>query len=200
MRRTPRFAGVALCLVGALAIDGVVRGHQTAAGVSLSVSKETAPPGGMAQVKVYITEPKPISTGGGSFTFEAYESVEGIALMNELEDVTGVALVRGSQVAIRTSPSATFGLDPDYPVLAVAGRVPADTPLGTKFPLSFNPATLQLADPAGNWYVIETKAGHLVAWPGVSIHDVNPGSAVVPRGGVVTLSGSGFDPRTEIIL
>jgi len=45
---------------------------------------------------------------------------------------------------------------------------------------------------------VEAKPGHLITWPGVSIHDVSPGSAVVPAGGTVTITGSGFEPRTEI--
>lgn len=193
-RFTALAAGAAL-----LVVAGELKPRAQAPLLSLSVSKETAAPGGMAQVKVFITEPTPVSTGGGSYTFDAYASVDGIALMNELEDVAGIALVRGTQVNLSfTSPSATFGMDPDYPVLTVAGRIPANAAVGVKYPLVFDASSLQVYDASGNLYAIEAKAGHLITAPGVSIHDVVPGSAVVPAGGTVTIRGSSFDPRTEI--
>jgi hypothetical protein len=167
--------------------------------VSLSVSKETAPPGGMAQMKVFVTEPKPITTGGGDFSFAAYDHIEGIALMNALDDVAGIALVRGTEMSFTfVSPSGTFGLESDYPILTVAGRIPLDSPLYTKYPLIIEPANLQLFDASGTPYPVEAKPGHLITSPGLSIHDVNPGSATVPAGTVVTISGSGFTSRTEV--
>lgn len=184
-----------VCSAGAIALSA----QNAFTGVSISVSKETAPPGGMAQVKVFITEPKPVSTGGGSYLFDAYDSVEGIALISELGYVGGIALVRGTQVDLSfTSPLATFGMDIDYPVLAVAGKIPPNAALGTKYPLVFDASTLQLFDPDGKLYPVEAKPGHLITAPGVSIHDVNPGSAFVPSGGTVTITGSSFQPSTEI--
>jgi hypothetical protein len=167
--------------------------------VSLSVSKETAPPGGMAQIKVHITEPKPITTGSGYFSFAAYDSIDGIAIMNALEDVAAIALVRGTEMSFAfISPSGTFGLDSDYPVITVAGRIPDGTPIGTKYPFIIDASNLQLYDAAGVLYAVEAKAGHLITQPGLSIHDVNPGSATVPAGTVVTITGSGFTRGTEI--
>ena len=188
------------CVVAGLTVPGEVRGQRGQfAGVELSVSNEKAPPGGMAQVKVFVTEPKPITSGGGSFTFDAYESIEGIALMNELEDVTGAAVVNGSQLTIRlASPSGTFGMDPDYPVLAVTGRIPADAPIGLKYRLEFDQGSLQLFDPLGGLYTVLTKSGHLITQSGLSIDDINPGGAVVPAGGVVTITGNSFVKGTEI--
>jgi hypothetical protein len=89
-------------------------------------------------------------------------------------------------------------MDPDYPVLTVAGRIPADAPIGLKYPLIFDASTLQLFDAFGGLYAVEAKAGHLITAPGVSIHDVSPGSADVAAGGSVTITGSGFEPRTSI--
>lgn len=172
---------------------------QNFAGVSLSVSRETAPPGGVAQMKVYITEPKPISTGSGSFTFAPYEDIIGIALGSGEDDTAGVALVRGNAVTVTIhSPSALFGMASDYPVLAVAGHIPVGTPLGVRYPFVIDAATLSLVDASGAVYPTETKVGHLVTATGLSIHDVNPGSAVVPAGGVVTITGSSFEPKTQI--
>ena len=168
-------------------------------GVSLSVSKETAAPGALAQMKVFITEPKPITTGGGSMTFSAYGSISGIALSSHAQDTYGVAVVRGNAISLSAiSPSATFGDAIDYPLLTIVGTVPAGTPIGTKFPLNIDPNSMQLYDPSGALYPLEVKNGFLVAGNTVSVADVNPGSAIVPAGGVVTITGNNFVPGTNV--
>ena len=168
-------------------------------GVSLSVSKETAPPGGMAQLKIFITEPKPISTGSTSFSFDAYDEIVGIAVMSPAQDTFGVALVRGTNIGISVrSIGSSYGTWVDYPILTIVGHVPAVTPIGTKFPLVVDPAAIQLWDPFGVLYPTEVKSGHLVAGTGVAISDVSPGSAMLPAGSVVTITGTNFSPGTNI--
>jgi hypothetical protein len=165
--------------------------------VSLKISRESAPPGGMAQVKVFITEPQPITTGGGRLSFDAYDSIEGIALTSPDNDTYGVALVDGATMSLGlVSPSATFGTAPDYPALTVAGFVDPLTPPGTKFPVAFD--SLWLADASGTVYPTEVKAGHLVTQTGLSIHDVKPGSGDLPAGAVVSIFGSSFQPLTTV--
>jgi hypothetical protein len=186
---------VAICLTAASAAFA----SGDFAGLSLSVSKETAPPGGMAQVKIFLTEPKPISTGGGKLTFDAYDAVLGIALAPEAPDAGGVALVRGTAMDVSViSPSGNFGTDADYPILSVVGHVPDGTPAGVKFPMTVDPSALHLFDASGAVYPVEVKQGHLVTGNGVAIGDVNPGSAVLPAGAVVTITGSNFSRDTKI--
>jgi IPT/TIG domain-containing protein len=168
-------------------------------GVSLTISKESAPPGAIAQVKVFVTEPKPISTGSTSFSFAAYGDVVGIALMSPGQDTFGVALVRGANLALSwLSTGASYGMATDYPILTIAGHVPASAPIGTKFPLAIDPAALQLWDPLGVLYPVDVKPGHLVTGTGVAIGDVSPGSAVLAAGDTVTISGTNFVPGTAI--
>ena len=172
---------------------------QVFTGVSLKVSKEVIPPGGMAQVKVFVTEPKPISTAGGFLSFDGLEGFDGIAINSPADDTFGVAVVNGGGLAVSiVSKSASFGTGLDYPVLTVAGRVPAFTPLGARFPMTIDPASLRLLDPLGVVYPSEIKDGYVEAARGVSIDDVLPGSADLPAGAVVTVRGTGFVPRTRI--
>lgn len=194
MSRVIRWTVLAGVVVGMMTMAAAAQGQTV---LSLKVSKETAPPGGMAQVKVFITEPQPITTGGGRMLFEPYSGIEGIALVSPANDTYGVAVVDGTALSFSLlSPSATFGMDSDYPVLAVAGLVRDNTPIGTKFPLTFD--TLSLADPSGSLYATDVRPGHLVAQPGLSIADVKPGSADLPAGAVVSIFGSSFEPRTKI--
>ena len=182
---------------GTTTIAGVVQ--PPFAGVSLKIGNETVAPGGIVQVKLFVTEPKPISTAGVRTRFAGISSVEGIALNSPAGDTLGVAVVTGAELALSIlSPSATFGTNPDYPVVTVAGRVPATTPMGSTFPLSIDVASLQLTDASGVVYPTHANDGVLEIAPNVGIDDVMPGSAVVPEGGVVTIVGRGFRPSTKV--
>jgi hypothetical protein len=167
------------------------------AGLSLSVSNEAAPAGGIAQMKVTLTEPQPITTGKGRLTLTGFTSVSGIAVMGPTPDVAGIALVQGTSVDISVlSPSGTYGSALEYPILTVAGRVDASASVGSKFPVSLE--GLNFLGAFGTNYPLEIKAGSLTVSSGVAIGDVLPGSAIVPAGGIVTLIGSNFLPNTTI--
>jgi IPT/TIG domain len=201
IRFTRSVAKIALLLS---LVPGVVRasgggGGKGFPGVGLSVSKETAPPGALTQVKISVTEPKPILTGGGSLSFSAFDSVFGIAIIAPGQDTFGVALERGTNVSLSVlSPSSSFGMNIDYPILTIAGRVPATAPIGAKFVLPIDAAAFQFLDSSGNAYPMEARAGQLTVNKGVAIGDVSPGSTVVPAGGIVTITGTNFVPNTNI--
>jgi IPT/TIG domain-containing protein len=169
------------------------------AGVSLKIGNETVAPGGIAQVKLFVTEPQPISTAGGRLRLGGFSSFDGIAVMSQAGDTMGVAVVKGSEVSISiVSPTATFGLNPDYPILTVAGRVPLNTPLGLEFPLDIDVASLAFTDAAGIAYPIHAKSGGLRIAPIVGVDDVFPGSSLVAAGDTITIVGRGFQPTTRV--
>src|SRR4051812_9083248 len=129
-----RFSAVALALVLAPAALGAVVPF---AGVGLSVSDEFAPPGGIAQVKISVTEPKPISTGSMFSNFRGFDAFAGLAVMSPANDTYGGAQIRGSQIRFPVlSTTGSFGSDPDYPILTVAARIPATAPLNSVMPVS----------------------------------------------------------------
>ena len=169
------------------------------AGVSLTISQETAPPGGIAQIKVTVTEPRPISTGGMLVDFAGFDSFDGIAVMSPANDTFGVAQVNGSLIRFTVlSTTDSFGTSLDYPILTVAARVPPTTPLGTVMPVALRGDAISLLSPTGAVYPTETKDGSVTVNRGISIDDVTPGSADLPAGSVVTIVGRGFDPGTRV--
>lgn len=171
------------------------------AGLSLKIGHEIQPPGGTLQMKLFLTEPKPISTGRGRFAISASAaaSVEDVTLFSTAGDAAGAAVVRGTLVHIVcTIPSTVLGSNPDYPLLTVTGRVRTDAALGSVVPLWINPANLVFLDPNGVPYPEEIKAGSLTIAGNVSITDINPGSAAVPAGGVVVIRGLNFTPATTV--
>jgi hypothetical protein len=185
-----------LTLAAALAV------HADGPGLSLRIADEAAPAGSIVQIKVEVTEPKPISTGRGKIKTRGVATVQGIVLMNEGQDTYGVAMVDGDELTFAiTSPSSLFGTPADYPILGIAGTVAPGTAGGTSFPLTLDPAGLGFRDPSGAVYPTEIKDGRLTVAPGaIAIGDVSPGSAVVPAGGVVRITGANFTPSTRIDL
>ena len=168
--------------------------------VTIRASQEMAPPGGMAQMKIRMTDDEPIITGRASFSFSGMAGIEGISLVSPSDDgAAGIAVVRGTDVALSiVSPNGTLGTVSDYPLITVLCRVPADAPIGATFPFVLDAGSLQLVDPNGVQYVTEVDDGQLVAWPSLTIHEVIPGSATLSGGSRVTILGSNFQPHTEM--
>src|SRR3954469_3119833 len=93
---------------------------------TIRVTDEVAPSGGMAQVKVLLTSPKPITTGNMWMDFSSgfYDSIDGIALFSPTGDVVGAAVVHSGRLNVRvSSPKGTFGTTTDYPLLTAAFRL-----------------------------------------------------------------------------
>lgn len=170
-------------------------------GLSFKILDESVPPGGVAQMKVTITEPKPISTGRGGMLYDGFDVVDGIALISPADDTVGIARVMGHEIELALrSPSGTYGTTVDYPVLTIAGHVPATTPLGSSFLFDLDAASLSFLDATGTPYPVEVKPGRLTVAPTISIDDVQPGSADLPAGSVVRILGTNLSPKTEIRL
>lgn len=189
-----------LCLVFALRSAAA----EVGAGLSLRIRDEAAAAGSIVQIKIDVTEPKPISTGRGKAKIKGITTVEGIVLMNEGQDTYGLALVdsdgEGNELTFNiVSPSSRFGTAADYPILGIAGRVSA-SPLGATFPLTLDASALGFRDPSGALYPTEIQDGKLTVANGVTIGDVSPGSSLVPAGGVVHIRGANFTPSTRLQL
>lgn len=190
---TGRFAVAAFAL---LLIPAALRASLPG-GVSLKVSNEIAPPGGIAQMKISVTEPRPISTGG--MFFSTSFDFAGIAAMSPDNDTYGVAQIDGSQLRFAVqSPAGTFGTNSDYPIFTVALRVPAAASIGSISPVSIGGGGLLFTSPTGTVYPTEMKAGSVTVDHGISIDDVNPGSADLQAGSVVSIVGHGFSPTTRV--
>src|SRR5438046_1347992 len=76
-------------------------------GVSLDLASQTVPPGGLLQMQVFITEPKPILKGGQKTTFSSHaafvpalRTVRDGALFSPAGDVDGVAVFAPGSIQI----------------------------------------------------------------------------------------------------
>jgi hypothetical protein len=161
-------------------------------GVSLKVLNESVPPGGFVQMKVTVTEPKPIIIGMGSINTSL--AVQGL-LLPGAPDSAGVGVISANNVAVRiASPAGTLGMSTTAPALVVTMAVPATATPGTAIPLNLDPTASFWLDPSGNVYPEQIKEGTLHVGGTVSITDVLPGGGFLPAGSTVSVIGLGFQP------
>ena len=167
----------------------------TFAGVELKIANEKVPAGGMLQIQVSITEPKPIMKGRQrvAFSSPSLGSVTGINLFSPAGDVSGVAVRSGKAVKFFfSSPLASFGTDADYPVMTMAIPVLATALPGQTAALKLDPTFSTWTDASSTNYPVNLKSGVLTVEGTFSVSNISPGSGVVPAGVPIAISGIGF--------
>ena len=183
------------------AVCGVVMGVASAHAqpLSLRIPDETVAPGGVLQVKLELTEPRPIFVGGGGMSFGGYDEFLGLAVHSPNGDAAAVGVMRGSTLRLRMlSPTSDLGSAGEYPLLATTLRVPLTTPVGQRTALDLTGA--QFLGPGGAPYAYDLKPGVATVGQVAGVIDVTPGSALVPAGGTIVINGLGFEPGTKVKL
>ena len=175
------------------------------AGICLRVSNQSAPPGGGIQLSVVVTEPKPIVTGGTAVAFDVglLDSVQGVAVFSPAGDVIGAAVIDGNQVRLQfTSPQGALGTSLDTPILTVSLAVRPDATPGGTAGLRLDPDASFWLDLFGQMYPQEVKPGVFTvqAVDSISIKEVVLGREDLPAGSTITVKGTGFQPRTRIVI
>jgi len=178
-----------------LFVSGAWAKGSTFAGVELRIANEKVPSGGILQVKVFITEPKPIMKGRQRVAFASplLGSAIGINLFSPAGDVSGVAVSSGKTLKFFfNSPLASFGTDADYPIMTMAIPVLTTALPGQSAALKLDPTFSTWTDANLNNYPVELKSGVLTIGGTFSISNISPGSGIVPAGVPIAISGIGF--------
>lgn len=167
-------------------------------GVSLRFEDETVPPGATVQVKLTLTEPKPIIRSSFESDFESsfFDDIYGVAVRSDNGDASGAVMItpKGIRVAM-TSPSRNTGVNPDYPIFTFAAGVKSAVPVGTLIPVSMPNATwLDLLSP----YPWEIKPGTITVGGTLSIGNIIPGGGILPANTPVDIVGTGFTPDSQL--
>ncbi len=167
---------------------------------TIRVSSETAPPGGMAQLKVLLTSPMPIITGNAVTDLSGLflDSIDGIAMFDAAGDVAAAALVQNGRVNVRfVSPKGTLGSTLDYPLLTIAVTLSKSVAPGQKFPVTLDPSASVWQNLLGP-IPIEFAPGGIAIGGSVSVTNVVPGGGILPPGGSFDVFGVGFSPKTKL--
>jgi hypothetical protein len=171
------------------------------AGVGLKIPNETVPPGGMLQMKILVTEPKPIFKGRQATTYSSpmLSSPRGIHLYSPAGDASGVAVLSSGRAQFfLSSPLTSFGTVTDYPVITMAIPVKATAIAGQKVNLTLDPTLASWLDPTSNSYPLDLQSGVMTVGGTLSISNVVPGSGVIPAGSTIAIKGIGFQPNSQV--
>jgi uncharacterized protein (TIGR03437 family) len=171
--------------------------------IALRVSSETAPPGGYAQFKVFVTSPTLISSASITMTFDPaiFGSTPTVAGFSATGDQTGFYGVQESQfTAYVTSTSASIGQLPDLPVFVVTVPVLATAKIGATSSINFDPTKYSWQDQSKNTYSVSVSPGTFTVGGNLSIQSVTPGGGLLPSGTVVSIDGTGFDATTAVAI
>jgi hypothetical protein len=191
----------ALGVLALLCLSSQIGNAQIFNGVSLKTWSELVPVGGVLQVKLFLTEPKPIIKGSNRFLMsDSYiAGIRGAYLSDPTGTTSGVAVLDPSGIrASFTSPQGQLGKgDSDYPLLTLALQLRDDLRIGQQTPLSLDLGSSFFTDPQGHEYPEEFKAGRLTIGGKLSISDVVPGGGLVQAGQKVSIFGTGFDQTAE---
>jgi hypothetical protein len=159
-----------------------------------------APPGGVVQMKLLVTTPTPISSGGPRFAFHsAFDAVWGIELFNPTGDLNGAAVISGAQVNVfYTTSSGAQGTD--YPIMTVALHVRPDAAPGTQAQFNLDPSSTWMLGLLGPATLKPMTPATVTVGGTISVTNVVPGGGVLPAGSVVSIQGIGFEAKTQIQL
>ncbi len=166
--------------------------------LALKIPNETAPPGGVAQMKFLVTEPTPISSGRPHTFFDPdmFDSVWGIQLFNTAGDMNGVAIVSIPDIWVAFESTGSLQ-GTDYPVMTVALHVKDGAAVNSQSQFS--------VDPLSSWNIgvfpaiVKPIAPATVTVAGsISITNVVPGGGMLPAGSTVRIEGIGFQARTQV--
>lgn len=173
-------------------------------GVELTIPSATVPPGGMLQLQVAITEPKPISKGGQktSFASPLLSSPVGLSLFSPGGDASGTAVFTAKKKPRLSLHSAIsdLGNDPnnDYPILVMAIPVKTTATPGKIANLVLDPSLSQWLDQNGVDYPVLLTNGTLTVGGTLSISNIVPGGGLVPKGTKIAIQGMGFQPDSTV--
>jgi hypothetical protein len=192
----------ALALFSFMCVSAQVGNAQTFNGVSLKTSNELVPVGGVLQVKLFLTEPKPIIKGSNRMMMPSsfISGIRGAYLSDPSGTTSGVAVLDPSGIRVNfTSPQGQLGEgDPDYPLLTLALQLRNDLRIGQQTPLALDLGSSYFSDPQGHNYPEEFNAGRLTIGGTLSVSNVVPGGGLVQAGQTISVFGTGFDRNTQL--
>jgi len=170
-------------------------------GLWLKVSEEKAPAGGVVQLQITLTEPKPIIRTRMEVVFDeaVVEEIMGVSIFSEEGNAAGMASRRGNVLTIQaSSPDASFGYSDEYPIITITARLRSTARPGTRGAFYIDPKS-DFRQPDGTrWDLNGNEAGGVMVDGDLWIEDVLPASGPVAAGQAVRILGHGFKPWSKV--
>ncbi|MCX6613308.1 MAG: hypothetical protein NTW74_20975 [Acidobacteria bacterium] len=184
MKSSPLIVG--LGLVASFAFGQVVP-----TGVSIAISNEIVPASSVAQVKVMLTEPKPIIRTGMKAAFDEsfFDEFLGLSAAGGL---TGVGVIDRGTLRLELSTLTPDAYVTGYPLVTIAVKTKPGLPVGYQVPVSLDLASSSWLDPTGTPFAKEVKPGSVTIGGTQFISNVVPGGGMLKAGDSFLVMGGGF--------
>jgi hypothetical protein len=170
-------------------------------GLWLKVSDETAPAGSVVQIRITLTEPKPIIRTRMDLEFD--EGVVGdimsISVFSINGEASGTALRIGNVVHIEaTSPTGNLGTVEELPLLALSVRLRPNAPPEASTTFRIRPESVFYEREDKIWKVEDNAPGVVKVGGNLSIDSVSPSGGYVQPGDTVRILGRGFQSASQV--
>ncbi|HEV3199687.1 MAG TPA: hypothetical protein VGZ73_17405, partial [Bryobacteraceae bacterium] len=189
-------------MVWLLALAACVSGAEAAnANLALQVSAETAPPGGWAQIKIFLTTPALVSSGRIVMDFDpsVFRALGTAGVFGASGDAYGAATISGLHLDAQFfSPTGGIGRLRGLPVFVISANLASGAQLGKTVTITPDASQSPWKDPGGNVYSVSVTPGSVTVGGSLSIQGAYPGGGLRPAGSVVTLLGTGFSAATTV--
>jgi uncharacterized protein (TIGR03437 family) len=165
--------------------------------LAVTVSQETAPPGGTVQIKLYTSKPQVVATGEISLTLDPnfFGSPTGMSALSADGGGSGYASLSGGRLDIHFYD---VGGVAGMPILAITVPLLSGVKVGTTAVISVDPSGSSWTDPSGNTYAVTVAPGAVTAAGSLSVQSVTPSGGLMPAGAVLRISGTGFSDSTIV--
>ncbi len=169
----------------------------------LRISSETAPPGGLAQIKLFAERPVLVTQGSLKLDFDpaVFGDVVTATVFSATGDAAGAATVKGRHIDLQfVSDSGGVGQLPELPVAVIAVPVLAEAAPGATAAITAEAGNVEWRGGASGQYTISVTPGEFVAGGKLSVSRVRPGGGLLPAGTLVRIEGTGFTRSTEVAI
>ncbi len=170
-------------------------------GLSLKIQDATIPPGGVYQLQLLVTEPKPVGAGSPHVTFSsaAFGTGAGASVHDPSGEACGVAVrtLGGFSVSL-LSPNAMMGTTGDAAIMTVDLPVRPDAQTGLQVPVNLDLSNTVFLDSTGQPYPLQVSGGNLNIGGTLNITEVIPEGETVAAGATISILGAGFTPSASV--
>jgi uncharacterized protein (TIGR03437 family) len=156
----------------------------------------TIPPGGTAQLQVFLTTPAALAGGSVQVQLDPaiFDTIVAADVYSATGDQAGSATIQGRTVDIEFgSGTAGVGMMPELPVFTITVPVLATAKPGSTYQMTVKQGSAPWTDLAKNQYTFSVTQGTFtVGSSGFSVSNVGIAGGLLPAGSLVEVDGTGF--------
>ena len=171
--------------------------HAAATQLPAVLNPITVPPGGTAQIQIFLPTPQSLISGGAVITLDPtiFGAILAADVYSATGDQFGAANITGTTVDIEfQSPTAGLGRIPSLPIIAITASVLPNAKSGATSVPKVAAGTTAWSDLQGNLYTLTIASGVVTIGGALSI------SSISTNGTTVTINGAGFTQSTTAAL